>query len=284
MHDRALGYTTGAIADPGVTLRQRHIITVNCMDQAAICGLIQTCLLVAGGTISPNAQAFYYAPTTTSLNPAFLGSTVAFYLAHTVAIDVGGNGQASVPKHAPVHANLDPHREFIGNKKPTQHAREPGIADIYRDTAVFHMLHIGGLHGSVMTPIQVCHVSRHSCGYRAEHDIIMCVMINDRHHSNDDDRHSSNDYGPPSYHFYYAVSGNHDPLDMTSAFHNWHPRQKVEPPATASPCWQCCQQAAPWTTSPTPSTSHRAHSGCRCPRPTSRRSTLSGSKLLGTRT
>ena len=36
----------------------------------------------------------------------------------------------------------------------------------------------------------------------------------------------------PSYHFYYAVRGNHDPLDMASAFHNWHPRQKVEPPCT----------------------------------------------------
>ena len=178
MHDRALGYTTGAIADPGVTLRQRHIITVNCMDQAAICGLIQTCLLVAGGTISPNAQAFYYAPTTTSLNPAFLGSTVAFYLAHTVAIDVGGNGQASVPKHAPVHANLDPHREFIGNKKLTQHAREPGTADIYRDTAVLHMLRTGRLHGSIMTPIQVRRVNRRSRGYRAEYNTILRIMNN----------------------------------------------------------------------------------------------------------
>ncbi len=36
----ALGYSTGATAAPGATLRQRHVITGNCMDhQAAISGL-----------------------------------------------------------------------------------------------------------------------------------------------------------------------------------------------------------------------------------------------------
>ena len=65
--ERALGYSTGATAAPGVTLRQRHVITGNCMDQAAISGLLQTCIVIAGGSISLNTMSVHHTTTRCTL-------------------------------------------------------------------------------------------------------------------------------------------------------------------------------------------------------------------------
>ena len=169
--ERALGYDTGATAAPGVTLRQRHVITGNCMDQAAISGLLKTCVMLTGGPTSHNALSVHHTttrctlppPPSPSLDPTLIGSDVAFYLAHTVMATVGGTVQDRLD---PAQPDTGPHHEFIGNKKLTQHAREPGATDIHSDTAVLHMLRTGRLHTSVMTPIQVRRVNRRCRGYR----------------------------------------------------------------------------------------------------------------------
>ena len=47
--ERALGYETGATKAPDVTAKQRHEVTGNCMDQAALTGLLRCSLLTAMG-------------------------------------------------------------------------------------------------------------------------------------------------------------------------------------------------------------------------------------------
>ena len=184
--ERALGYPTGATAAPGLTLTDRHVITGNCIDQAALTGLIRTFLTVTvPPVLLPNLQytpVHHHIPLIASLSlnkPQYISdsrmSEISFFLAHNPVnfpvIVAPVNIPATQPTQAydaPLsHREITPAAELRGNKRLASAANEPAQVDIHDDLPVLCFL-LENKFPANLTHAQSRRIARRAKAYRAQ--------------------------------------------------------------------------------------------------------------------
>ena len=172
--ERALGYATGATAAPGVTLAERHEVTGNCIDQAALSNLIHLSMCHIEGGAPPYQQVHSlqtcdahsnseheHAP---QLPPDTLGSYVAAYAAVIPAIHTA----MAPPEHAPEPSSDEHHPQLVyaGNKRMCRQAQEHD-RDIHYDAHTLEYLRSGMLPKG-LTPAQIKRVTSRARRYTIE--------------------------------------------------------------------------------------------------------------------
>ena len=173
--ERALGYWTGATAAPGVSERDRHIVTGNCMDQRCLSQLVRHCLLAAG--VHPS-QPFRRVPqlrTTATppktADPSHWGGMVAAYACLLLGQPDGapsrGEWVLQMEAVQPEPVMMAPQRAFAGNKRLAKRAQlsELGMSDIHADSATLQYLRGNNLP-AYFTPIMGKRVTRRAAKYR----------------------------------------------------------------------------------------------------------------------
>ena len=196
--ERALGYPTGATAALNVSDQDRHKITGNCMDQAAITGLLR-CSLQTTLNISKleqleykavhNNVATYCCPTLPPLPPPPPGNYET-HLAHSVmrmmrnpphmtagvmAITGGATGELD-PTTGTLDSD-DAHATFLRNKRLHRLARDTTYKklDIYDDEPTLYWLKNQVFHPSTITHAQIKRVERRAKGYEVQGDLLVRV-------------------------------------------------------------------------------------------------------------
>ena len=186
--ERALGYETGATAAPGVTQAERHVITGNCMDQAAVSTLLNFCFchLIGGAPPFRQVHAVRRHDCSHCEHPHdwhhhTLGSHVATFAASvpgdTPVGDGGGDPGGSL--QADPEEAMHPQQAFKGNKKMCRQVAEHD-KDIHYDHATLALLRTGKLPDGI-TPAQIKRVNRRAKGYKiVGHSpaIVYCRMPN----------------------------------------------------------------------------------------------------------
>ena len=192
--ERALGYPTGATAAPGVSPQDRHKITGNCMDQAAISGLLR-CSLETALNVTTLSQmqykpvhqhvATYCCPTlpsptqdppdnySTHLAPEVLRlMRCPPHLAAIMSVAItGGENEADAVD------TDDAHAIFLRNKRLNRMARERAEKlDIHQDEPTLYFLKNQVFHPDTKTPAQIKRVTRRAKGYEVKGDLILRIQ------------------------------------------------------------------------------------------------------------
>ena len=175
--ERALGYETGTTAAPGLSPEERHIVTGNCIDQAALSSLLRACVTIA---VSPTAleRVVYHrvyplpasvcsvralkAPTQRNSQAALRLVLAIHSVEHADTPDV--TPQPTAMGNRP---QLAPDQLFRGHRRLTKKANEPGEQDIFADLPALDFLLKGVLPEGPRSARSTRRILRRSHGYRA---------------------------------------------------------------------------------------------------------------------
>ena len=184
--ERILGYPVGCtIGSPPITPHDRHVLTGNCMDQAALSTLLRLCANLAvqsdrRGQLPRWDPVWSARPTSAVLSvqqpagrvavapPQLLGSEVALLLAVHA-----GDGQPApntavldVDPPTPAPEGSTPGQLSKQNKRMARAAYEPGAKDILTDDHVLEYLTKGKLPPHITLGSSIRRIIRRARGYR----------------------------------------------------------------------------------------------------------------------
>ena len=182
--ERALGYSTGTTAAPGLSLEDRHVLTGNCIDQSALTGLIRAMLVLS---VSPSArERLAYCPVHAQPGPdaggewalpvlpalGLRGEAAALHLALAADAvaqaveageedleDIGGEPEGGGPEET-----------LANNRRLARQAAEPDGGDIYEDAPVLAFLRSRELPAGRKGPAPLRRVLRRAMRYHLSED------------------------------------------------------------------------------------------------------------------